>query len=68
MGILTIVNGAVNADGPHARSISVTVTVVFLSTVSGSPHVNVTQSLPTLKKVTEPSEFWDLNPKFKYSR
>lgn len=52
MRVLTIVNSAIDTDGPHARGVSVAVTIVLFSAVSGSPHVNVTQSVPALKKRT----------------
>lgn len=48
MGILAVVDGAVDTDGPHTRGVSVTITIVLLSAIPGRPDVNITQSVSAL--------------------
>lgn len=48
MRVLTVVNSTVDTDGPHARGVSIAITIVLLSAVTGSPDVNVTQTVSTL--------------------
>lgn len=44
MRILSIVYGAVYADGPHAGSVTVAITVILFTTVTRCPYVDITQS------------------------
>lgn len=48
MRVLTVVDGTVDADGPHTRGVSVTVTVVLLPAVTGRPDVDIAQSVSAL--------------------
>jgi len=48
MCVLTVVDGTVDADGPHTRGVSVTVTVVLLSAIPGRPDVDIAQSVSAL--------------------
>lgn len=48
MRVLTVVDGTVDADGPHTRGVSVTVTIVLLPPVTGRPDVDVAQSVSAL--------------------
>lgn len=53
MGVLAVVDGTVDTDGPHTRGVSVTVTVVLLSAVPGRPDVDIAQSVSALKGIRE---------------
>jgi len=48
MRVLAVVDGTVDADGPHTRGVSVTVTIVLLSAVPGRPDVDIAQSVSAL--------------------
>lgn len=48
VSVLPVVNGAINTNGPHTRSVAIAVAIVLLPAVPGSPDVNVTQALSTL--------------------
>jgi hypothetical protein len=48
MSILTVVDGAVDGDGPHAGGVSVTVAVIFFTPITARPNVDVTETIPTL--------------------
>lgn len=49
MGVLTVVDRAVDADGPHTRGVSIAIAVVVLAAVARGPHVYVTQAIPSLR-------------------
>lgn len=53
MGVLTVVDGTIDTDGPHTRGISVTITIILLSAVSGRPNVDIAQSVSTLMETHE---------------
>lgn len=53
MRVLAVVDGTVDTDGPHTRSISITITIVLLSAVPGCPNVDIAQSISTLVRTHE---------------
>jgi hypothetical protein len=50
MCILTIINSAVNGDGPHARRVSIAVTIIIFTTVTTRPDVDIPQTIAALNK------------------
>lgn len=46
--VLSIINGTVDGYCPHRCSVAITVAIVFFTTVTGSPHINVSQTIPAL--------------------
>lgn len=48
MGVLTIVNGTVDTDGPHTCGVSVTITVVLFSAISRCPDIDIAQPVSAL--------------------
>lgn len=53
MGILTVVDGTIDTDGPHTRGIPVAITIILLSAVPGRPNVDIAQSVSTLMETHE---------------
>lgn len=53
MRVLTVVDGTVDADGPHTCGVPVTITIVLLSAVPGRPDVDIAQSVSTLMRTRE---------------
>ena len=47
--VLPGVDGGVDGDGPHGGRVPVTVAVVVLTSISGGPHIDVTQTVTALK-------------------
>ena len=47
MSVLACVNGRIDADCPHRSGITITVTVIILASVTRSPNVDVSKSVPT---------------------
>lgn len=48
MGILTVIDGTIDTDGPHTCSVSVTITVIVFSAIPGRPDIDIAQSVSTL--------------------
>lgn len=46
MGVLTVVDGRIDADGPHGRGVAVAVAVVVGAAVTAGPDVDVAQTAP----------------------
>lgn len=53
VGVLTVVDRAVDADGPHARGVAVAVAVVVLAPVARGPDVYVAQSFTPLFRIRD---------------
>jgi hypothetical protein len=49
VGVLAVVDGRVNRDGPHGGCVAVAIAVVVLAAVAARPHVDVAQSVATLR-------------------
>lgn len=53
MGVLAVVNGAVNGYRPHAGRVSVTVTVIIFAAVAARPNVNIPFAIASLNRASE---------------
>lgn len=51
MGVGAVVDGRIDANGPHGGSIPVAVAVIVLTSVTAGPHVDVTQTIAPLEIV-----------------
>ena len=50
MRIFTSINSGIDADGPHAGGITITITIIIFTTITRGPNVDVTKAMSTLKK------------------
>ena len=53
VGVLAVVDGRVDGDGPHAGCVAVAVAVVVLTTVSRGPDVDVAQPVTALEHTAQ---------------
>jgi len=51
VGVLAVVDGAVNGNGPHGGGVAVAVAVVLLAAVAGGPNIDVPEAISTLRVV-----------------
>ena len=49
MRIFTSINSGIDADGPHAGGITITITIIIFTTITRGPNVDVTKAMSTLK-------------------
>ena len=48
MGVLAVVDGRIDGNGPHGGGVAVAVAVVVLAAVSRRPHIDAAQAVATL--------------------
>jgi len=48
MRILSVVDGAVDRNGPHAGCVSIAVAIIILTAIATGPHIDVAQPISTL--------------------
>lgn len=53
VGILSVVDGAVNGNSPHRSRIAVAVAIVLLAAIPRCPHIDVAESIAALQVASD---------------